>query len=254
MVVPGTAGVYRFENGNWLAVTREFKGQSRSFEFSSEKQGIYAILAKEPRVIRLFNIYFDLGKATIRKEAEQNLYEVIDAMKALTDVRLEIAGHTDSTGREEENIDLSSRRAQAIRDFMVQNGVAAARLLARGYGSQYPIAPNDTPENLQKNRRSEFTVISTIADPIQKTTGETLRYTVLLKSFRSPKDAYEEKKLYQGLDIPVAIVTNDEKQTDRYELTLGTYASEDEALSVIERFKKEYKNIEPILVKSNRSR
>ncbi|HLE32641.1 MAG TPA: OmpA family protein [Bacteroidota bacterium] len=253
-VVPGTAGVYHFENGNWTPVTKALKVETRSYEFAPSKPGVYALLAKEPRVIRLFNIYFDLGKAEVRKEAEQNLYEIIDAMKALTDVRLEIAGHTDATGREDENIDLSSRRANAIRDFMIQNGVAAGRLIARGYGSQYPIAPNDSPENLQKNRRSEFTIISTIADPVRKSTGETVRYTVLLKSFRSPKDAYEAKKVYQGLDLPVAIVTNDEKRSERYELTLGTYAQENEAMSVIERFRKEFKNIEPTIVKSNRSR
>ena len=252
MILPGAAGVYRFENGNWIPVTKDLK--NNAFDFTTPNPGIYALLAKEPRVIRLFNIYFDLGKATIRKEAEQNLYEITDAMKALTDVRLEIAGHTDSTGREEENIDLSSRRANAIRDFMIQNGVGASRLITRGYGSQYPIAPNDTPENLQNNRRSEFTIISTIADPIQKTSGESVRYTVLVKSFGNAKDAYEEKKLYQGLDIPVAIVTNDEKKSGRYELTLGTYANEDEALGVIERFKKDFKNVEPTVVKSNRSR
>jgi len=175
-------------------------------------------------------------------------------MKALSDVRLEIAGHTDSTGRAEENIDLSSRRAHAIKEFMAKNGIEQDRLIARGYGSQYPIAPNDTPENLQKNRRSEFTIISTIADPVQRTTGEIFRYTVFVKSFLSAKDAYEEKKLYQGLDLPVSVVTNEEKKSRRYELTLGTYGNEEEARRVIEQFKKEFKNIEPIIMRSNRSR
>ena len=248
LIVPGTSGIFHFEKGNWIPMTRTFDADSRSYRFTYSDPGVYALLAKEPRVIRLFNIYFDLGKATIRKEAERNLYEIIDALKALPDVKLEIAGHTDSTGREEENIDLSSRRANAIKDFMVENGIASDRLIARGYGSQYPIAPNDTPDNLQKNRRSEFTIISTIADPTKKTPAETIRYMVLLKSFRSAKDAYEEKKRYQGNDFPVSIVTSDEKGMVRYDLSLGMYDDTAAAQAVVEEFRKEFKNISPTVI------
>jgi len=254
LITPGTAGVYYFNRGNWDRVTNQYDARSNSYSFEYSNSGVYALLAGEPRVIRLFDIYFDLGKATIRKEGERNLYEVIDALKALPDVNLEIAGHTDSTGREEENIDLSSRRAQAIKDFMVLNGVGADRLIARGYGSQYPIVPNDSPENLQKNRRSEFTMISTLADPVQKSTGEGTRYTVLLREFRSVKDAYEEKRIYQGSGLPVAIVTTEEKAGGQYELTLGTYGTEEEAKEVVEKFKREFKNIEPRIISSKRTR
>ena len=254
LLTPGTAGVYYFNRGNWDRVTNQYDALSNSYSFEYSNSGVYALLAGEPRVIRLFDIYFDLGKATIRKEGERNLYEVIDALKALPDVNLEIAGHTDSTGREEDNLDLSSRRAQTIKDFMAMNGVSADRLIARGYGSQYPIVPNDSPENLQKNRRSEFTIISTLADPVQKSTGEGTRYTVLLREFRSVKDAYEEKRIYQGSGLPVAIVTTEKKAGGQYELTLGTYGTEEEAKEVVERFKREFKNIEPMIISSKQTR
>ncbi|MBI4418583.1 MAG: tetratricopeptide repeat protein [Ignavibacteriales bacterium] len=249
LVVPGKAGVYHFRKGNWEPVTKRFDAVARTFTFVTTDPGVYAILAAEPRIIRLYNIYFDLGKATIRKEAERNLYEIVDAMKGLPHIRLEIAGHTDSTGKEEENIDLSSRRAHAISDFLIMNGISPERLIARGYGSQYPIASNDTPENLQKNRRSEFTMISTLTDPVRPTAGAAVLYTVVLKEFRTAKDAYEEKRLYQGRGFPIAIVTS-ERSGGKYELTLGTYESREEAEKVIAMFKREFKAWDPTIVES----
>lgn len=246
LVVQGRTGVYHFQKGNWEQVEAMFDPRLRTFSFVASDPGVYAILAVRPRVIRLYNIYFDLGKAVIRKEAERNLYEIVDAMKELPHIRLEIAGHTDSTGREEDNIDLSSRRAHAIRDFLVVNGIAAERLLARGYGSQYPIAPNDTPENLQKNRRSEFTMISTLTDPVSRV-EESVRYTVFLKEFRTAKDAYDEKRKYQGNEFPVTILTGEQ---GRYELTLGTYDSREKAEQVAGAFSQEFKAIRPTIVES----
>lgn len=251
LIVPGSSGVFFFEKGSWVKVTDKLDRTTRSYRFSATKPGIYALLSKEPRVIRLFNIYFDVGKAAIRKEAEKNLYEIVDALKELADLKLEIGGHTDSTGTAEENIDLSSRRAGAIKEFLVQNGIVADRLTARGYGSQYPLAPNDSPENLQKNRRSEFTMISTIADPIQQG-EESTRFIVVLKSFRNAKDAYEERKLFQTRGFAVAVTTDESQKSERYQLVMGPFETEKESRGAIEQMKKEFKTIEPRVQKSTR--
>ncbi len=71
---------------------------------------------------------------------------------------IEIGGHTDSEGTEVNNQRLSLQRAQAVRTYLIGKGVAAPRLVAKGFGSTVPIADNATPEGRAQNRRIEFVV------------------------------------------------------------------------------------------------
>ncbi len=73
---------------------------------------------------------------------------------------VEIGGHTDSQGSDTYNLRLSESRANAVRNYLIQRGVEATRLIAKGYGESMPIAPNTTREGRAKNRRVEFKVIS----------------------------------------------------------------------------------------------
>ncbi len=86
------------------------------------------------------------------------LGRLADAAKSCPTRTIEIGAHTDAEGTPERNQALSDRRAQAVVDFLIREGVAPTALKAVGYGQTRPIAPNDTPENRQKNRRVEFTV------------------------------------------------------------------------------------------------
>ncbi len=72
---------------------------------------------------------------------------------------MEISGHTDSDGSEMYNLRLSQARAQAVVDYLVSRGISPSRLIAKGYGESRPVAPNDTPENKQKNRRTELKIL-----------------------------------------------------------------------------------------------
>ena len=84
------------------------------------------------------------------------------ALKTLTtysEIVVEISGHTDITGSRKTNERLSQQRADAVRDWLVSQGVAPDRIFTKGYGPDKPIASNDTPEGKQKNRRIEFTRI-----------------------------------------------------------------------------------------------
>ncbi|NJL12641.1 MAG: OmpA family protein [Microscillaceae bacterium] len=76
-----------------------------------------------------------------------------------SDYRIEIAGHTDSQGDESINLELSQARANAVVNYLVEEGyISPKRLVARGYGSAQALAPNDTEENRQKNRRVEVKI------------------------------------------------------------------------------------------------
>lgn len=73
--------------------------------------------------------------------------------------RVEIGGHTDSTGDEDYNLKLSRERAETVRDALIKRGVAPQRLVAKGYGESEPIAPNLTRAGRAKNRRVDFSIL-----------------------------------------------------------------------------------------------
>lgn len=118
-------------------------------------------LEKDARPHILRNVYFDFDKASIRPESEDELKMVIQVMKSNPGIKVEIAGHTDSKGSDAYNKDLSQRRANAVVDYLVnQGGIDRSRLIAKGYGEERPLASNDDErEGRELNRRTEFKVI-----------------------------------------------------------------------------------------------
>ncbi len=106
--------------------------------------------------LMLQNIFFDFDKATLKPESEVELREVVRLLLAYPRARVEIQGHTDSVGSAAYNLQLSQRRAEAVRDFLISQGIAADRLTARGYGHTRPIADNRTEEGRARNRRTEL--------------------------------------------------------------------------------------------------
>lgn len=100
------------------------------------------------------NVEFDFDKATIRSSDDAQLANIATVLKNHEEVSgVEVEGHTDSVGSDEYNQKLSENRANAVKGRMVENGVAADRLNAVGYGESKPIADNATAEGRQKNRR-----------------------------------------------------------------------------------------------------
>jgi OOP family OmpA-OmpF porin len=118
-----------------------------------------------PISIDLKGVNFDFDKATLRSDAVSILGEAAEILKRYPDLRVEVAGHTDSKGTDAYNQKLSERRATAVYDYLTGQGVAASRLTGPvGYGEARPIAPNtnadgsDNPEGRAKNRRTELNV------------------------------------------------------------------------------------------------
>jgi outer membrane protein OmpA-like peptidoglycan-associated protein len=103
----------------------------------------------------LAGVEFDTARATIRPESFPRLDAVVDFMAHKKTARIEISGHTDNVGNAQANKTLSEKRAQACRNYIVSKGIDKKRLDAVGFGDERPIAPNDTDEGRQKNRRIE---------------------------------------------------------------------------------------------------
>jgi len=109
--------------------------------------------------IVLNNIFFETNKADLSKESTAELERMIGLMKDNADIRVEISGHTDNVGSPEYNQKLSEARAKSVVDYLTKNGIAATRMVYKGYGLTKPVATNDTDEGRQLNRRTEFEII-----------------------------------------------------------------------------------------------
>jgi outer membrane protein OmpA-like peptidoglycan-associated protein len=109
------------------------------------------------------NISFDVGKAELKPAFMPSLERVAQVLQQYNETRIEIAGHTDSTGSTKTNQILSENRALAIKSYLVNRGIAPERIYAVGYGSSRPIADNATAAGRAKNRRVEITLIPTNA-------------------------------------------------------------------------------------------
>ncbi len=103
-------------------------------------------------------IEFGFNKATIQPEYANLFDNAIQILKLNPSMTIQIEGHTDSQGPAEYNLYLSKKRAQAVKDLLVENGISADRLSVKGFGESLPLATNDTPEGRAENRRVTYTV------------------------------------------------------------------------------------------------
>lgn len=123
---------------------------------ATDKRELYDVLEEEGRYTAR-GILFDVDSADIRPESDATLDAIGATLEEHPELRLSIEGHTDSDGEEAANLDLSERRAAAVRSYLLENfEVDPSRLEAKGFGETSPVASNDTPEGKQRNRRVEL--------------------------------------------------------------------------------------------------
>ena len=106
----------------------------------------------------LKGIQFESGKDVIKTSSYGILNNVVDIMKENPEYKLIIDGHTDAQGDDDKNMELSKKRAAAVKKYLVDKGIDAGRLTSRGFCETVPKATNDTPAGRAENRRVEFTV------------------------------------------------------------------------------------------------
>lgn len=104
----------------------------------------------------LEGVTFASGKSDITPESALILENSLKTLKTYDDIFVEIRGYTDNVGSKSSNVKLSQKRADAVKDWLISNGIDAERISAVGYGPNNQLVPNDSPENRRKNRRIEF--------------------------------------------------------------------------------------------------
>ncbi len=165
------------ESGQYLAVLQTGRNYSLSVEkdnyiFSSDyfmipansaykeirKDFELAPISEGAKVV-VKNIFFDVGKSSLRPESIPELSRAVEFLKKYPGMIIEIAGHTDNAGTEEFNQKLSEQRAESVKHYLVSiGGIRPERLETIGYGESRPIGDNETDEGRQLNRRTEFII------------------------------------------------------------------------------------------------
>jgi outer membrane protein OmpA-like peptidoglycan-associated protein len=109
-------------------------------------------------VLTLDGVLFATGQAEIKPLAWPSLQNLVNFLKENPERQADIEGHTDNVGKEEANRILSQRRAEAVRDFIINHGITVERITARGLGEKYPVVSNNTEAGRKQNRRVEIII------------------------------------------------------------------------------------------------
>ena len=128
---------------------RALEAQLRDMEAQQTERGL---------LVTLGDVLFAFNKAELSAQAGPRLDKLANFLKQFPDRKMLIEGYTDSVGSDGYNQELSDRRAQSVRDALVQRGVDTSRITARGYGKAHPVADNASPEGRAMNRRVEIVI------------------------------------------------------------------------------------------------
>ena len=118
------------------------------------------VVVTQKKIIITDKVYFKFDSDVIKKESFKILVTVAKVLKNNPEVtHVTIVGHTSDDGDDAHNLELSKKRARAVRKFLVNKGIAPGRLSFEGKGEGAPLVPNDSEENREKNRRVEFLIL-----------------------------------------------------------------------------------------------
>ncbi|MEM6840864.1 MAG: OmpA family protein [Bacteroidota bacterium] len=146
----------------------EFLFKSLTFDYIAPSEAyiqqpieidVYLDPVERGRETVLNNVFFDTDKYEIKEKSKPELDKIVVFLRENPDTSISINGHTDNVGTDAYNQTLSTQRAEAVYDYLIQAGVLEERLGYRGYGASKPIADNDTTEGRQKNRRIAFEIL-----------------------------------------------------------------------------------------------
>lgn len=148
---------YIFTATSYYHLTKSVTLDLRNVTYYKEYElNFYLPSIDTEKVYILENIFFDFDKSELRPESFFELDKLTKLLKENPELKIEIRGHTDNIGTKEYNLLLSLARADAVAKYLTERGIDETRIKVLGFGEEQPVAPNDTEENRQKNRRVEF--------------------------------------------------------------------------------------------------
>ncbi len=127
-------------------------------EYTEVRKDLYLMPIEEGESILLNNVFFEQGKPILKPQSFPELDRLAQILEENPSIKIELQGHTDNVGNKVALQELSENRVMAVRTYLVNKGVKKDRITGKGFGPNKPIAPNDTEENRQRNRRVEFQI------------------------------------------------------------------------------------------------
>ncbi|BCR04010.1 porin [Desulfuromonas versatilis] len=134
------------------------EAQARARQLEAELSELQAKPTQRGMVLTLGDILFDVNKAVLNPGGLRTVEKLADFLKEYPERRVMVEGFTDSTGSEDYNLQLSQRRAEAVKYALLDEGISLERIQARGFGESYPIANNESVAGRQQNRRVEVII------------------------------------------------------------------------------------------------
>ena len=144
------------------------KGQLLNYEIDERNEELRDLFSTaiadeataEDKLIRLKNVFYETGSSNLDAKSQYELKEISRLLNQNATMTIELGGHTDSSGDDDANLVLSQARADAVMNFLSENGVAANRMISKGFGETLPIETNETTEGREANRRTELRIIN----------------------------------------------------------------------------------------------
>ncbi|MBN8652871.1 MAG: OmpA family protein [Cytophagales bacterium] len=128
-------------------------------EYTEVKKDLFLMPIEEGESILLNNVFFEQGKPILKSQSFPELDRLAQILEENPTIKIEIQGHTDNVGNKLALQELSENRVMAVREYLINKGIKKDRITGKGFGPNKPIAPNDTEENRQRNRRVEFQIM-----------------------------------------------------------------------------------------------
>ncbi|MCG8308222.1 MAG: OmpA family protein, partial [Cytophagales bacterium] len=147
------------EAGGFVAINANIDLKNTEV-YGELNKDLFLVPIEKGAVVRLNNIFFDFDKYVLKKESFPELNRMVEMMQENMDLKISVEGHTDNIGTQQYNFILSERRAKAVVDYLIENGISADRLQSKGFGKLRPIVSNDDEiDGRELNRRVEFKII-----------------------------------------------------------------------------------------------
>jgi len=127
-------------------------------KYEEIEKDLYLAPIEVGQVVRINNLFFESNRVEIAEASFPELNRLAETMKQNPSVEIEIGGHTDDIGSEQDNLKLSEDRAKKVSFYLYNKGTEFARMRSKGYGESKPLVPNDTDENRKQNRRVEILI------------------------------------------------------------------------------------------------
>jgi outer membrane protein OmpA-like peptidoglycan-associated protein len=128
-------------------------------EYGELKKDLYLVPIEIGESIQLRNVFFVQSKAELKPESYPELDRLVKIMNENPTIEIELGGHTDNRGVPQANLELSEKRVEAVKSYLVSKGIVAARISGKGYGGTRPMVENSNEQNRQFNRRVEFKIV-----------------------------------------------------------------------------------------------